>query len=104
MPNQIRTLHTAKIRLTTHRISRSEHALGVKSLGDEILDVINVIINDGKYQPTLLKTDSDVLKNTLHKFFEQFKEMQDMEVETNDGDNEAKGEDHEDNEEEENNT
>ena len=30
MPNQIRTSHLAKIRLTTHRIFRSQHALGVK--------------------------------------------------------------------------
>ena len=29
MPNQIRTSHLAKIRLTTHRISKSQHALGV---------------------------------------------------------------------------
>ena len=31
MPNQIRTSHLAKIRLTTHCIFRSQHALGVKS-------------------------------------------------------------------------
>ena len=30
MSNQIRTPHIAKIHLTTHRISRSQHALGVK--------------------------------------------------------------------------
>jgi hypothetical protein len=32
MPNQIRTSHLAKIRLTTHRIFRSQHALGVNVL------------------------------------------------------------------------
>jgi hypothetical protein len=30
MPNRIRTSHLAKIRLATHRIFRSQHALGVK--------------------------------------------------------------------------
>ena len=64
MPNQIRTSHLAKIHLTTHRIFRSQDALGVNTSCWQGLSCNNEGLRVG-----IIDQDFGIVEPTLHRYY-----------------------------------